>query len=219
MLASWHGAAHPVARGLQIGNPFRATSAHAYDDGTRLVVTGCAENAVVGCAEPGSQDAMSVALDGLHWDVTANPKVPLIPEEDALYVDTFRLGLPAPAELQEIELAIDDQHVASAFPPMFAFTQPPSRVSRGAGPIAIDHDVLPNAIGRAIVVTTCGAATSQLTFNDDPRGHVSIDLSFAGQGSCTHDIRLSQTVDLPAEATSISGSLARIEVVQVSSDP
>jgi len=197
--------------------------ADLYDDGSALVITGCARGAFLGCTAPSAGETMTATLSDGTLDVPVSSDSWIVDQLLGLVRDgPFELETDVPAD-GGIGIEVDGASTSIELPPAsFGVVAPPSVVSRAAGPIAIEHDIVGNGTTEGLVVTTCSDAARSIDFVDETTpGALAIDLSMLVQrdsdATCTHEIHVDQTVGLGNAGWPVAVIL--IDVVEVTSTP
>ena len=201
----------------------RSRSVALLDDGHELAVSGCLSGIIGGCTPQQAGDGMSITADGLVYDVPFVATA--VPEPDTIQLlggggNTYRLQIAAPADLS-IAIELSGETAEVALPRVFAIVPPPDHVSRASiDSITIDHEVLPGATCWTSATVRCGNEVFHtIDLPDDPPGHVEVPLG-AGllNGTCTHDIAVTQGVDASGKST-LAVHADRSETVRVVSEP
>jgi hypothetical protein len=197
-----------------------------YDDGTTLLVTGCPAPGWFGCARPDRAKwqgpPMTATIDGRAIDVPLYGNAADLAEEPYPR-HPLRVAVPAPQQ-RAVTLTFGSSSWTTSLLPGFAVAAP-SRLSRSAGPLVIDHEVLEQAAASAIVITTCGdhEQTSGI-LRSTVAGRLEIDLApiTPGTRQCMHEVRIVQRVvesRAQLEVGAFAGEKNRIEIARVTSVP
>lgn len=164
------------------GRPFEL-----FDDGTNLLVTACDYRGFFGCSQVRAAQPLSASalIDGQLFDVPVDAAVKIWPEEPIASFE-HRLQVASPSD-PVVEL---EQRPFELLP---AFAVAAGNRTSSAGPITIDYEQLPDATASAIVVTRCADSTriGGIVRPSTP-GHFTLELT--GEGSCAHELRITQRV-------------------------
>lgn len=189
-----------------------------YDDGDVVRVAGCPNRAFLGCEELVEGDAMTVTADGTTYDVPPHGDGHLDDQVlGALRDGPLQLTIPRPAD-GVIDLTLAGVSTSVRLPDSFTVTPPPPHVVRSAGPIVLEHEMLPGATSDTLAFTTCGDGAHFDLFEETSPGSVEVALdAFASQGACSHELHVDQTLSLDAPGLAVTG--VRIVRVVLTSDP
>lgn len=194
-------------------------SAAIYDDGTNLVVTGCTDGAFLGCRPPGVAETMSVTVDGVAHDVPQTTAIAIDDQILGLFRDgPFKLAIASPADRQ-LGVNLAGAVTTVAMGAGFTVSVAGDHVSRAAGSITVDYQIVPNSHIDGLVITTCGSAKhiDEAVATTPGQLVVSFDRFTAADGGCTHEIHVDQTFAVDSAALPVD--VIRIERVTVTSAP
>jgi hypothetical protein len=192
---------------------FTGRSVGLVSDYDRLTVTGCAVDGLLGCEDsPESFGRMDAVIDGELRPVPRRTPgaFELFPQH------SFELTVPSPAD-PYIGLALDSTALTVEELPWFDLDAP-AEVHRAAGAVTVRLSVFPKAAVEVALTSECNGRQQFETVEAVvDGGRMAIPLTNpAFEGACTHEVRVTQTVDPPSD-TGIFVATSRIERAMITS--
>ncbi len=175
---------------------FSGRSMGLVSDYDKLTVTGCAVDGLLGCEDaPETPGQMDAVIDGVRQSVPRR-----MPGTFELFPQhSFELTVPTP-ESPVVEVALDSTALTIRELPWFDL-EAPEEVRRSAGSVQVRYFQFPKAVVQVALTSTCGGSEQFETFDalaED--GRMAIPLTNpAFVGVCTHELRITQTVDPPSD--------------------
>ena len=186
----------------------------ASDDGT-LVISGCASDGLLGCADPQQPPVsrMDVVLDGVRVPVPAHVPAPfeLFPSR------SMELVTRSPDD-PYIVIALGAREVTVEELPWFDLDAPAS-VHRSEGPVRLVFQAYRDASVELALTSMCGTTPQFQTFPVATGEDGRVDVPMTNplfHGDCTHEARLTQTLAV-ANQLGASLSVGRTEHISFTS--
>jgi len=193
---------------------FNGRSIKVASDSGRMVVSGCAQDGLLGCGDPPGSVGMVVVLDGVRQPVPAHVPAPL-----ELFPDRgFELVTRSPVD-PYFDVGFNLETVRLEELPWFDLDAP-GQVDRGAGHVTLVFQGYRGATRKVELASMCGTTPLSETFATlAGDGRLDVPLTNpAFHGMCTHDARLTQTIlDPSGGQLDASVEVARTEHVAFSS--
>ncbi len=162
----------------------------------QLTITGCANEGLLGCGDTQGGGKMEAVLDGVTRVVPRYQPAPL-----ELFANRgFELTLPAPDD-PDVKVILNGQGVHVAELPWFDLELVrPGLVNRAAGRVRLVFDGFRSAEVTAALTSHCGTRESFDEIAAEAIGDGFVEVALDNPtftGDCTHELRVTQTVDVP----------------------